>query len=99
MIKHTQVKKDAPNVVTLNMLRDSDVQLASTNVNIAISLVISVACPTGTRRESLRIKGLWSQEAHPKYINYTLVQFACKILYVASQMKVQVMTYSAYKLY
>ena len=56
MIKYMQVRKDAPNVVTHNMLRDSDVQLASTNVKIAISLVISVTC--ATRRESLRIKGL-----------------------------------------
>ena len=53
-MKHMQAQKDVRSVVIHNMLRDSDVQLANTNVKIAISLVISIAC--ATRRESLRIK-------------------------------------------
>ena len=86
-----QVRNDVPNVMTHNMLMDLDVQLARTNVKIVISLVILVAC--AMRRDSLRIKGLWNQEVHSKHINYRLVQFACKIPYVAIQMRVQVMTH------
>ena len=64
IIKHTQVKKDVPNVVIHNIEKDLDVQLASTNVKIAISIVISVACATRREKHMTR-KGLWSQD-HPK---------------------------------
>ena len=94
IIKHTQVKKDVPNAVIHNIEKDLDVQLASTNVKIAISMVISVAC--AARRENLNIKGLWSQ-VHPKHFNFRLVQFAHKIPYVASQKRVPVMIHSACK--
>ena len=46
IIKHIQVKKDDQNVVIHNILRDLDVQLASTNIKIATGMVISVACAT-----------------------------------------------------
>ena len=52
-VKHTQAQTDVRSVVIHNMLRESDDQLASTNVKIAINLVISVAC--ATRRKNLRM--------------------------------------------
>ena len=74
-IKHTQAQIDVRRVVIHNMLRDSDVQVASTNVKIAISLVILVAC--ATRREILNIKGLWesrSPKAHQLQIGTVCIQ-------------------------
>ena len=68
-----------------NILRDSDVQLVSTNAEIVTNMVISVACTT-RRKKHLTRKGLWSQD-HTKHINFRLVQFICKIPYVASQKK------------
>ena len=54
-MKHMQAQVDVKSVVIQNMLRDLDVQLASTNVKIAISLAILVAC--ATRRKSLNTRG------------------------------------------
>ena len=81
-MKHTQVQKDEGSVVILSILRDSDVQLVSTNAEIVTNMVISVAC--ATRKKHLTRKGLWSQY-HPKYTNFRLVHFIYKIPYVASQ--------------
>ena len=53
-MKHTQAQIDVKSVVIHNMLKDLDVQLVSTNVKIAISLGISVACTT--RRKSLNLQ-------------------------------------------
>ena len=83
IIKYMQAKKDVQSVVIHNIQRDSDVQLASTNVEIATSMVISVACATRREKHMIR-KGLWSQN-HPKHINFRLVQFTHKIPYAASQ--------------
>ena len=82
------------NVVIHNILRDSDVQSASTNVKLVTSMVILVAC--ATRRGILNIKGLLNPD-HPKHINFTLVQFAFKIPYVASQKRALAKIYSACK--
>ena len=81
-MKHMQAEKDISSLVIHNMFRDLDVKLANTNTEIVIHMVISVACDT--RKKNLTRKGLWSQD-HPKYINFRLVQFVCKILYLASQ--------------
>ena len=95
IVKHTQVKKDVQNVVSHNILRDLDDQLASTNVKNAISMVLSVACATRIEKHMTR-KGFWSQD-HPRHINFRLVQFTCKISYATSQkIYPQVMFLSAY---
>ena len=83
IIKHTQVKKDVQSVMIHNILRDLDVQPANTNVKIATSKVISVACAK-RREKHLTRKSLWSQD-HSKHINFRLVQFTHKIPHVASQ--------------
>ena len=77
------------------ILRDSDVQLVNTNAEIATNMVISVVCAT-RREKSLTRKHLWSQD-HPKHINFRLVQFICKIPYVASQNTVLAKIHSACK--
>ena len=87
--------KDVQNVVIHNILRDSDVQLVSTNTESVANMVISVACAT-RRKNYLTRKGLWNQD-HPKHTNFRLVQFIHKIPYVASQKNVPVMIHSACK--
>ena len=53
-MKHTQAQIDVRNEVIHNMWRGLDVQQASTNVRIAISLVILVACATGKKNLNTR---------------------------------------------
>ena len=87
-MKHMQDQIDKRSVVL-------DVQLVGTHAEVVTNMVISVACAI-RRKKHLTRKGLWSPD-HPKYINFRLVQFICKIPYEASQMKVQVMIHSACK--
>ena len=58
IIKYMQVRKDVQNVVTSNILRDSDIHLVNTNRENVISTVISVTCTT-RRKKHLTRKGLW----------------------------------------
>ena len=90
VIKHTQVQKeiqvwkDVPNVVTYNILRDSDVLQASINVKSATSMATLVACATRREKCFHIVKGLWSQD-HPKHTNFSLAKYTCIIPYVANQ--------------
>ena len=67
-MKYRQAQIDVRSVVIHNMLRDLGVQLVSTNVKIAISLVILVAC--AARRKSWNTRG----NQVPEHINCRLAQ-------------------------
>ena len=67
VIKHLQAKTDVQSVVTSNTEKALDVQLPSTNVKSAISLVISVACATRKMRH-MKIESPWSTDC-PRHIN------------------------------
>ena len=66
-MKHMQAQIDIGSVVIHNVLRDLDVQLASTIVKVAISLVPLVAW--ATRRKSLNTR----ESKVPEHINWRLV--------------------------
>ena len=58
--KGIQVRKDVPNVVTPNVLRDSGVLQPSINVKFATSMATLVACATRREKSFHIVKGLWS---------------------------------------